>query len=138
MGHTPFGYRIENGVAVIDEDAAGKLRMLYANYLNGMSLKNAANVAGIETYHASAKRLLMTEHYLGDDFYPAIIDKETFDRVQTERIKRAAALGRLDRKSTRKAPKIAKLFSFGDIMEHYDNPATQAEYIYSLLKSEVI
>ena len=67
-----------------------------------------------------------------------IIDKETFDRVQTERIKRAAALGRLDRKSTRKAPKIAKLFSFGDIMEHYDNPATQAEYIYSLLKSEVV
>ena len=118
MGHTPFGYRIENGVAVIDEDAAGKLRMLYANYLDGMSL--------------------MTEHYLGDDFYPAIIDKETFDRVQTERIKRAAALGRLDRKSTRKAPKIAKLFSFGDIMEHYDNPATQPEYIYSLLKSEVV
>lgn len=32
MGHTPFGYRIENGVAAIDEDAAGKLRMLYANY----------------------------------------------------------------------------------------------------------
>ena len=31
MGHTPFGYRIENGVAVIDEDAAGKLRTLYAN-----------------------------------------------------------------------------------------------------------
>ena len=60
MGHTPFGYRIENGVAVIDEDTAGKLRMLYANYLNGMSLKNAANDAGIETFHASAKRLLMT------------------------------------------------------------------------------
>ena len=39
MGHTPFGYRIENGVAVIDEDAAGKLRTLYANYLDGMSLK---------------------------------------------------------------------------------------------------
>ena len=123
---------------MIDEAAAGKLRMLYTNYLDGMSLKNAATEAGIETYHASAKRLLMTEHYLGDDFYPAIIDKETFDRVQTERIKRAAALGRLDRKSTRKAPKIAKLFSFGDIMEHYDNPATQAEYIYSLLKSEVV
>ena len=138
MGHTPFGYRIENGVAVIDEAAAGKLRMLYANYLNVMSLKNAANVAGIETYHASAKRLLMTEHYLGDDFYPAIIDKETFDRVQTERIKRAAALGRLDRKSTRKSPKIPTQFSIGAIMEHYDNPATQAEYVYGLLKGEVV
>ena len=138
MGHTLFGYRIENGVAVIDEDAAGKLRMLYANYLNGMSLKNAANDAGIETFHASAKRLLMTEHYLGDGFYPAIIDKETFDRVQTERIKRAAALGRLDRKSTRKTPKIPTQFSIGAIMEHYDNPATQAEYVYGLLKGEVV
>ena len=138
MGHTQFGYRIENGVAVIDEDAAGKLRTLYANYLDGMSLKNAANKAGIETYHASAKRLLMTEHYLGDDFYPAIIDKETFDRVQAERIKRAAALGRLDRKSTRKSPKIPTQFSIGAIMEHYDNPATQAEYVYGLLKGEVV
>ena len=138
MGHTPFGYRIENGVAVIDEDAAGKLRTLYANYLDGMSLKNAANEAGIETYHASAKRLLMTEHYLGDVFYPAIIDKETFDQVQEERIKRAAALGRLDRKSTRKPPKIPMQFSIGAIMEHYDNPATQAEYVYGLLKGEVV
>lgn len=138
MGHTPFGYRIENGVAVIDEYAAGKLRTLYANYLEGMSLKNAANEAGIEAYHASAKRLLMTEHYLGDDFYPAIIDKETFDRVQAERIKRAAALGRLDRKSTRKSPKILTQFSIGAIMEHYDNPATQAEYVYGLLKGEVV
>ena len=138
MGHTPFGYRIENGVAVIDEDAAGKLRTLYANYLDGMSLKNAANEAGIEAYHASAKRLLMTEHYLGDVFYPAIIDKETFDQVQEERIKRAAALGRLDRKSTRKPPKIPMQFSIGAIMEHYDNPATQAEYVYGLLKGEVV
>lgn len=26
MGHTPYGYRIENGIAVIDEEAAGKFR----------------------------------------------------------------------------------------------------------------
>ena len=38
MGHTPFGYRIENGTAVIDESAATKLRQLYENYLSGMSL----------------------------------------------------------------------------------------------------
>ena len=24
MGHTPFGYRIENGIAIIDEPAAAK------------------------------------------------------------------------------------------------------------------
>lgn len=38
MGHTPFGYRIENGIAVIDESAAAKLRQLYKNYLSGMVL----------------------------------------------------------------------------------------------------
>ena len=39
MGHTPYGYKIENGKAVIDETAAEKLRKLFDNYLNGMSLK---------------------------------------------------------------------------------------------------
>ena len=42
MGHTPFGYRIENGIAIIDEPAAAKLRQLYKNYLSGMSLSKAA------------------------------------------------------------------------------------------------
>ena len=95
MGHTPFGYRIENGVAVIDEDAAEKLRMLYANYLDGMSLKNAANVAGIETYHASAKRLLMTEHYLGDDFYPSIFCVEKRSCVSVDSSQATSLMVRL-------------------------------------------
>lgn len=56
MGHTPFGYRIENGIAIIDEPAAAKLRQLYKNYLSGMSLSKAAAEAGIPTYHGTAKR----------------------------------------------------------------------------------
>lgn len=70
MGHTPFGYRIENGIAIIDEPAATKLRQLYKNYLSGMSLSKAAAEAGIPTYHGTAKRLMGTVHYLGDSFYP--------------------------------------------------------------------
>ena len=42
MGHTPLGYRIENGTAVIDEEAAAKVRQLYKNYLGGLSLTSAA------------------------------------------------------------------------------------------------
>ena len=137
-GHIPFGYRIKNGRAVVNDKEAEQLRQIISGYLSGLSYINAAKEVGLDMGHTSVKNLLQHKRYLGDDFYPAIIDKETFDRVQTERIKRAAALGRLDRKSTRKAPKIAKVFSFGDIMEHYDNPATQPEYIYSLLKSEVV
>ena len=70
MGHTPFGYRIENGIAIIDEPATAKLRLLYKNYLSGMSLSKAAAKAGIPTYHGTAKRLMGTVHYLGDSFYP--------------------------------------------------------------------
>ena len=74
MGHTPLGYRIENGIAIIDEPAAAKLRLLYKNYLSGMSLSKAATEAGIPTYHETAKRLMETAHYLGDSFYHAILD----------------------------------------------------------------
>lgn len=137
MGHTPYGYRIENGIAVIDEEAAEKLRKLYENYLSGMSLKAAASEAGIETYHGTAKRLMMTQHYLGDDFYPAIIDKETYQKAQEELINRAAALGILNRATKQLAIKTPTLFTIRDIEKHFVNPATQAEYIYSLIDCEV-
>ena len=137
MGHTPFGYRIENGIAVIDEESAAKLRRLYENYLSGMSLKTAAAKAGIETYHGTAKRLLMTKHYLGDNFYPAIIDKATFSRAQEELMKRASALGRLNKATPPRSIKIPTLFSIRKVEKYYDNQATQAEYIYSLIDCEV-
>ena len=89
MGHTPFGYKIENGIAVIDQPAADKLRQLYKNYLSGMSLSKAASAAGIKTYHGTAKRLMETAHYLGDSFYPAIIDKGTYQKAQEERKRQA-------------------------------------------------
>ena len=54
MGHTPYGYRIENGCAVINEDEAAKIRNLYENYLAGMAQSKAAIEAGIEAYHSSA------------------------------------------------------------------------------------
>ena len=90
MGHTPYGYRIENGKAVIDEEKAQQIRNFYRNYLDGMALAKAAHEAGIETWHGSAKRLLENRHYLGDDYYPAIIDQQTYDRAPDEQEKAAA------------------------------------------------
>ena len=59
MGHTPFGYRIEDGKAVIDEAAAAQVRDLYKNYLSGLSLTNAAKEAGLDLLHAGAKRMML-------------------------------------------------------------------------------
>ena len=91
MGHTPYGYSIENGCAAINKDEADKIRKLYENYLSGMALAKAASAAGIETYHGTAKRLMENRHYLGDDFDPAIIVQETFDKAAAVRLERAGA-----------------------------------------------
>ena len=137
MGHTPYGYRTENGKAVIDEEKAQQIRNLYRNYLDGMALARAAHEAGIETWHGSAKRLLENKHYLGDDYYPAIIDQQTYDRAQAERLRRAKVLGRTNRKKqpldTQKPPTS---FIFSAPEKNYDDPKQQAEYLYSLIESE--
>lgn len=92
-----FGYRIENGKAVIDEAAAAQVRDLYKNYLSGLSLINTAKEAGLNLLHSGAKRMMLNRHYLGDDFYPVIIDPASFDAVSAELSKRSTYLGRNDR-----------------------------------------
>lgn len=136
MGHTPYGYRIENGKAVIDETAAAQVRELYKKYLSGLSLTNAAKEAGLALLHSGAKRMLQNRHYLGDDFYPAIIEPNTFDAATAELQKRSAKLGRDKCYRELTAKKPPRKFRFGDITENYDNPIRQAEYLYSLIESE--
>lgn len=138
MGHTPYGYRIENGCAVINEDEAAKIRNLYENYLAGMAQSKAAIEAGIEAYHSSAKRLMQNRHYLGDDFYPAIIDQETFDKAEAIRLERAGKLGRLNLLKGSKPIKVPTHFWFAEAEKEYEDPRLQAEYLYSLIESEAI
>ena len=137
MGHTPYGYGIENGCAAINEDEAEKIRKLYENYLSGMALAKAAAAAGIETYHGTAKRLMENKHYLGDDFYPAIIDQDTFEKAAAIRLERAVKLGRLNRKKDSIPITPPTGFRMATAEQHYEDPRLQAEYLYSLIESEV-
>ena len=138
MGHTPYGYKIENGCAIIDEENADKIRKLYSNYLTGMALAKAALEAGIDTYHGTAKRMMGNRHYLGDDFYPVIIDKEIFESAAAERMRRANKLGRLNYERVIKPSVVPTHFHLAAAVQHYDDPRLQAEYIYSLIESEVV
>ena len=138
MGHTPFGYRIEGGKAVIDEVAAGQIKKLYENYLSGLSLETAAKEAGIKTYHGTVKKLLSNRHYLGDAFYPAIIDEDTFTKAALEGDRRSEKLGRDNRVQAPKVKKAPTRFTFIEsIAIQGVTPAEQAEYLYSLIESEV-
>lgn len=136
MGHTPYGYRIEEGRAVIEEEQAERVRELYRGYLSGLALMPAAKQAGIETWHGSAKRLLQNRHYIGDEYYPAIIDRETFNKAEQELQKRAEKLGRVCEPKKEEQVVYPVDFSERPMEKHFEDPFRQAEYTYSLIESE--
>ncbi len=137
MGHTPFGYRIENGKAVIDEVAAEKIRKVFQYYIFGVSLSEAAKNTELIARHGTVGRMLKNQHYLGDDYYPPIIDEVTFKWAEEERLKRAKALGRIFNKSDVKEVDVSFRFKFLGVTQKYINPFKQAEYAYSLIETAV-
>jgi len=137
MGHTPFGYRIENGKAVIDKEAAEQIKTLFQSYLSGDSLATAAQKAGIKGFHSGIGRILRNKRYLGDEFYPAIIDRGTFNTAEAERIIRAEQLGRNRKLKQEKEVVYPTDFRMNESTEEFDDPFAQAEYAYSLIEAEV-
>ncbi len=137
MTHTPYGYDIVDGKAVINEKAAEQVRAFFQNYLSGMALTKAAEQVGMKLYHGSAGRMLRNKHYLGDDYYPQIIDKEIFDKVEEARMQKATNLGRVRELKTDEKREVPRAFVFGRTVTRYADPFKQAEYIYGLIESEV-
>jgi len=136
MKHTPFGYKVVDGKAVIDEVAAGQLREMYKGFLEGKSLVVAARDVGIETYHGTVTRMLGNKKYLGTDYYPQIIDQETFDKALEEKQRRKDVLGRNNRQKPKEEKSLPTTFYFKPAELSYTDPFEQAKYIYSLIESE--
>ena len=137
MGHTPYGYRIENGAAVINEAEADCVRRIFDNYISGMSLREAAKAAGYPLVHSTVKRMLTKKYYCGDDFYPAIIDISTFHTANSE-LKRRADNKNQTGKTRRIMAKSETEFTFSPPLTQYDDPYEQAQYLYSLIESKVV
>lgn len=137
MGHTPYGYRIENGRAVIDEMQAKQVRDLFEGYITGLSLTAAAEKVGLKLLHGSVGRMLRNRKYLGDDYYPAIIDQETFDKAEEKRIEKAKSLGRIYELEKQSKHGYSMKFTMPKAAQKYTDPFKQAEYAYSLIESGV-
>lgn len=137
MEHIPYGYRIENGVTVIDERAAEQVQRMFENYLNGDSLIKAAENAGIKGNHGSIKLMLQNRRYLGDGFYPPIISEETFNAAAEERENRAERLGRNGYIRQERSVNVPVRFLFESASDYFDDPVQQAEYMYGLIRTEV-
>ena len=131
---TPYGYRLENGKAVIQAEEADRLREMSRLYLSGLSFTEAANRVGLTKRHGAVGKLFRNRKYLGTDFYPAILDQETFDAVETERKRREKQLSRSHSKRRCSGAKPITAFKVPRVEIRYSDPARQAEYAYSLIE----
>ncbi len=81
--------------------------------------------------------MLQNKRYLGDGYYPAIIDPEIFAAAEAERAKRAKKLGRVREPRETKKAIYPTAFRLREGTEEFDDPFEQAEYAYSLIEKEV-
>jgi hypothetical protein len=137
MNNIPYGYEIENGKAIIVEREAEQVRKMFILYLSGLSLAEAAKEAGIFKSHPSVGKMLRNRRYLGEGFYPPLIDEDTFHKAEDERIRRAKMLGRIREPKVNRETVTNVSFSMPIPKQLYENPYTQAEYAYTLIDSEV-
>lgn len=134
MKHTPYGYDIVGGAAVINEEQAANLRKLCENYLSGMSFVQAAKDVGLEMKHSGVKRLMQNPRYLGDDFYPAILTAEIAHAVEAERLRRDALYKGTRYTKEAAVTVIPTRFAMKRTAPKYKDPVKQAEYAYSQIK----
>jgi hypothetical protein len=134
MRTIPYGYRIENGLAVIEGNEARVLQQAYEFYLNGDSLQVISDRLSINRSHSGMLNLLADKRYLGTDFYPSLINKELFEQVQMAHQERKQLHSRplLPVKPT----KVCTDFEMEPIVQHLDDPYAQAQYVYTLIKEK--
>ncbi len=87
----PFGYIIRNGKIQVDTANAKIVKQVFGDYLNGKSFRSIAEeltAKEVDYFEGKTqwdklmvKRLLECTYYCGEDKYPQIIEKETFNAV---------------------------------------------------------
>lgn len=91
----PYGYEMQNGLIVICLKEADTVKQIFSQYLNGKNLKNIAErltenqiefLPGEYGWNKSRiNRMIEDERYIGDNTYPAIIDKDIFQKAIFEK-----------------------------------------------------
>lgn len=102
MARLCYGYMIKDGKLVTNEKEAENIKGIFRNYLEGNSLIKSAEIMGLRKNNSSVKRILTNKKYLGNENYPKIIDKESFDMAGKMLEDRAIALGRVWEKEEEK------------------------------------
>ena len=88
----PYGYKMENGVLLVNEEEAVQIRRIFEMRVNDMGVYAIGKMLYEEQIPffsdtrdkaiKKASAILYKQIYTGAKGYPAIVDKETFDKVQ--------------------------------------------------------
>ena len=88
----PYGYKMENGVLLVNEEEAVQIRRIFEMRVNAMGVYAIGKMLYEEqipffsdTRDKAVKKasaILYKPIYTGAKGYPAIVDKDTFDKVQ--------------------------------------------------------
>ena len=89
----PYGYKMENGVLLVNEEEAVQVRRIFEMRVNAMGVYAIGKMLYEEqipfftdTRDKAVKKasaILYKPIYTGAKGYPAIVNKDTFDKVQT-------------------------------------------------------
>lgn len=130
----PFGYRIENGKAVVCEKDAEKLKRYFRLFLAGESMSAAACEAGLTCSAGTYPNLLRRKEYLGDDYYPALIDASYQQELIDEWERRKRNSPRKPRTPSKREVKVYTSFEMLPMPElRHEDPLRFAELSYRCL-----
>lgn len=133
MSRLCYGYTIRDGRLEVQEIEAENIRKIFKNYLAGNALIKSAELAGIKKNSSSVKRILSNEKYLGNEIYPKIIDRESFEKANQMLKERAVALGRVWEKEE-KIIKVPCKFRYKEEGVLPIDPLERASYQYNLIE----
>ena len=88
----PYGYKMENGVLLVNDEEAEQVRRIFEMRVNDMGVYAIGKMLYEEQIPffsdtrdkaiKKASAILYKPIYTGAKGYPAIVDKETFDKIQ--------------------------------------------------------
>ena len=88
----PYGYKMENGVLLVNDEEAEQVRRIFEMRVNDMGVYAIGKMLYEEQIPfftdtrdkaiKKASAILYKPIYTGANGYPAIVDKDTFDKVQ--------------------------------------------------------